>query len=57
MARGRVVFDGPAAALTAAALREVYGAGEESAEVFAAAESPGLRMPSNLDEELMPAAQ
>jgi phosphonate transport system ATP-binding protein len=57
MAHGRVVFDGSAAALTAAAVREVYGADEESAEVFAAAESPGLRMPSNLDEELMPAAQ
>jgi phosphonate transport system ATP-binding protein len=57
MAHGRVVFDGSAAALTAAAVREVYGTDEESAEVFAAAESPGLCVPSNLDEELMPAAQ
>jgi phosphonate transport system ATP-binding protein len=57
MAHGRFVFDGPATALTAAALRAIYGADEGSVEVSAAAELPGRRMPSNRDEFLIPAAQ
>jgi phosphonate transport system ATP-binding protein len=57
MAHGRFVFDGPATALTAAALQVIYGADGGSVEVFAAAELPSRRMPSNRDECLIPAAQ
>jgi phosphonate transport system ATP-binding protein len=55
MAHGRFIFDGPATALTSAALRQIYGSAEESEEGSATAGSPCLHMPSDQDELRIPA--
>ena len=57
MAHGKLVFDGPPAALTAAVAQQIYGDDEESEQVVAAAEPPNRNQSSNQDEELIPAAQ
>jgi phosphonate transport system ATP-binding protein len=57
MADGKLVFDGPPAALTAAVAQQIYGNDEESEQVVAAAEPPKRNQSSNPDEELIPAAQ
>jgi hypothetical protein len=56
MARGKLVFDGPPAALTADVLRDIYGVNDGGIEVTAILESPCLQMPAKQDEELIPAA-
>ena len=57
MADGKLVFDGPPAALTAAVAQQIYGDDEESEEVAVAAEPPNRHQSSSPDEELFPAAQ
>jgi phosphonate transport system ATP-binding protein len=57
MAHGKLVFDGPPAALTATVAQQIYGDDQESAQVFAAAEPPKHGQSSNQDRELIPAAQ
>jgi phosphonate transport system ATP-binding protein len=57
MAHGKLVFDGPPAALTAAVAQQIYGDDQESEQVFAAAEPPKHGQSSNQDRELIPAAQ
>ena len=47
MAHGKLVFDGPPAALTAAVTQEIYGDDEESEQVVAAAEPPNRDQSSN----------
>jgi phosphonate transport system ATP-binding protein len=56
MAHGRLVFDGPPGALTAAAARQIYGGDPIDAEVLPSAESPnGAR--GNPEAVFIPAAQ
>lgn len=57
MAHGKLVFDGPPAALTAAVAQQIYGDDKESEQVFAAAEPPNRDQPSNQDKEPITAAQ
>jgi phosphonate transport system ATP-binding protein len=57
MAQGRIVFDGPAAALTAVVLREIYETAGQSDEAFAVAESPSLYMPDESRAFVLPAMQ
>jgi phosphonate transport system ATP-binding protein len=57
MAHGKLVFDGPPAALTVAVAQQIYGDDQESEQAFAAAEPPKHGQSSNQDRELNPAAQ
>ena len=57
MADGKLVFDGPPAALTAAVAQQIYGNDEESEQFVAAAEPPNRNQSSHPDAELIPAAQ
>jgi phosphonate transport system ATP-binding protein len=57
MAHGKLVFDGPPAALTAVVAQQIYGDDKEGERVFAAAEPPNRDQASNQDEELILAAQ
>jgi hypothetical protein len=57
MAHGKLVFDGPPVALTAAVAQQIYGDDQESDQVFAVAEPPNRDQPSNQNKELIPAAQ
>ena len=45
MAAGKVVFDGPPEQLTAAAVREVYGADADGSEISEAITSTSIRAP------------
>jgi phosphonate transport system ATP-binding protein len=57
MAHGKLVFDGPPAALTAAVEQQIYGYDKKSEQIFAAAEPPNRDQSSKQDEEIIPAAQ
>jgi phosphonate transport system ATP-binding protein len=54
MANGRVVFDGPPAALSAEILREIYGVDEDGEGFHAATASPTMSMPNDRNAELVP---
>ena len=53
MARGKLVFDGPPAALTASMLQEIYGLDEGTEEGHALAELSRPRIPPQRPEELV----
>ena len=57
MADGKVVFDGPPAALSAAVAQQIYGDDEENEDVAVAADQRNRHESSNPDEEFSPAVQ
>lgn len=57
MAHGKLVFDGPASALTAAVSRAIYGGDAASDEVYALAESDSSRAHGAQDVSLMTVTQ
>jgi phosphonate transport system ATP-binding protein len=54
MARGKLVFDGPPAALTTEVLRQIYGMEEAVEEIDAIAEASSLGIMAHHAEELLP---
>jgi phosphonate transport system ATP-binding protein len=55
MAHGKLVFDGPPAALTPAVTQQIYGDDAQSESDFTAIELLNHDRPANRDEELIPA--
>lgn len=54
MAGGRVVFDGPASALTAAAVREIYGSDRDGAGIDESMTSTSIHIPATAQPAAVP---